>query len=187
MLSEGNQSVLVSEVSEGDQSMLISEGDQSMLISEGDQSMLISEGDQSISDLISEISLNEDIFENILEPEAIGLNEDIFENILEPEAIAESEANVYYPNEAYADLMTLLTKYIEIGRKYMDNINLPNLTFDKTHVITYKNNEYYLHHRSLIKCIKSILSIPDLSQHFTLSFENFEVDGKRAYSEQNTE
>ena len=205
MLSEGNQSVLVSEVSEGDQSMLISEGD---------QSMLISEGDQSISDLISEISLNEDIFENILEPEAIGLNEDIFENILEPEAIAESEANVYYPNEAYADLMTLITKYklsnatgnaiikffnkhanlstsplpksIEIGRKYMDNINLPNLTFDKTHVITYKNNEYYLHHRSLIKCIKSILSIPGLSQHFTLSFENFEVDGKRAYSEQNT-
>src|SRR6266496_1071280 len=195
MLSEGNQSILVSEVSEGDQSMLISEGDQSMLILEGDQSMLISEGDQSLSDLISEISLNEDIFENILESEAI----------------AESEANVYYPNEAYADLITLITKYklsnatgnaiikffnkhanlstsplsksIEIGRKYMDNINLLNLTFDKTHVVTYKNNNYYLHHRSLIKCIKSILSIPGLSQHFTLSFENFEVDGERAYSE----
>src|SRR6266511_3281759 len=95
MLSEGNQSILISEVSEGDQSMLISEGDQSMLILEGDQSMLISEGDQSLSDLISEISLNEDIFENILEPETI----------------AKSEANVYYPNKAYADLMTLITKY----------------------------------------------------------------------------
>ena len=28
--------------------------------------------------------------------------------------------------------------------------------------------------------------IPNISQNFTLSFENFEVDGERAYSEQNT-
>lgn len=117
----------------------------------------------------------------------------------------ESEPEVYadYPNETYADLMTLVTKYklsnaagnaiikffnkhanlttpllpksIEEGRKYMDNMNLPNLTFDKTHVKTYNNIEYYLHHRSLIKCVKNILSIPDLSQNFTLNFENLEV------------
>ena len=66
-------------------------------------------------------------------------------------------------------------------------MNLSNLTFDKTHVITYNNNYYYLHYRSLIKCIKSILSISDLLQNFMLSFKNFEIDGKRAYSEQNTE
>ena len=135
---------------------------------------------------------------------SIEISQDILEDFLEeskPET--EPKINVDYPNEAYADLMTLVTKYkltnatgnaiikffnkhanlsmsplpksIEIGRKYMDNINLPNLTFDKTHVVTYKNNNYYLHHRSLIKCIKSILSIPNLSRDFTLNFEKLEV------------
>src|SRR6266540_6425003 len=130
--------------------------------------MQISESDRSI--LISEVSLNEDICKDILEPE-----KDV-----------ESEANIYYSNKAYADLMSLVTKYklsnvtrnaiikffnkyvnlnssslsklIEEERNFMDNMNLPNLTFDKTHVITYNNNNYYLHHRSLIKCIKNILS-----------------------------
>ena len=182
--------------SEGDKSVMVSEGDQS--ISEGGQSIQISEDDQShLSNIISEIDSNEDIFKDILELETI-----------------ESEANIYYPNEAYADLMTLVTKCklsnstgnaiikffnkhanlstsplpksIEIGRKYMDNMDLPNLAFNKTYVTSYDNNDYYLHHRSLIKCIKSILSIPNISQNFTLSFENFEVDGERAYSEQNT-
>lgn len=127
---------------------------------------------------------------------------------------SETKVNADYPNEVYADLMTLVTKYklsnatsnaiikffnkhanlstsplpksIEQGRKYMDNMNIPNLTFDETYVTTYDDNDYYLYHRSLIKCIKHILLIPDLSQSFLLSFENFEVDGERAYSEQNT-
>src|ERR1700730_10223838 len=59
------------------------ESDQSY---EGDQSMLISEGDQS--SLIS------------------GFNEDISEDILE-----KLEHEVNYPNEAYVNLMTLVTKY----------------------------------------------------------------------------
>lgn len=195
IVSEGDQSVIVSE---GDQSMIVSEGDKSVIVSEGGQSIQISEDNQShLSNIISEIGSNEDIFKDILEPETI-----------------ESEANIYYPNEAYADLMTLVTKCklsnstgnaiikffnkhanlstsplpksIEIGRKYMDNMDLPNLEFNKTYVTSYNNNDYYLHHRSLIKCIKSILSIPNISQNFTLSFENFEVDGERAFSEQNT-
>ncbi len=78
-------------------------------------------------------------------------------------------------------------KSIEKGYNFVDNMNLLNFTFNKTHVITYNNNNYYLHHRSLIKCIKSILLISGLSQNFTLNFKNFEIDGKRAYSKQNTE
>ena len=201
-------------VSEGDQSMIVSEGDQSVIVSEGDQSMMVSEGDQSISEGGQSIQISEDDqshLSNIISE--IGSNEDIFKDILEPETI-ESEANIYYPNEAYADLMTLVTKCklsnstgnaiikffnkhanlstsplpksIEIGRKYMDNMDLPNLAFNKTYVTSYDNNDYYLYHRSLIKCIKSILLISNISQNFTLSFENFEVDGERAYSEQNT-
>src|SRR6266498_610979 len=124
----------------GDQSMQISEGDRSILTSEGDQSILVLEDNQSyLSDLMSEVSLNEDICENILEPE-----EDV-----------ESEVNIHYLNEAYADLMSLVTKYklsnmtgnaiikffnkhtnldssslpksIEERHNFMDNMNLPNL------------------------------------------------------------
>ena len=55
-----------------------------MVISKSDQSNLISE--------ISEISFNEDISENILEE-------------------FDSEVKANYPNEVYADLITLVTKY----------------------------------------------------------------------------
>ncbi len=76
--------------------MQISEGDWSILISKDDQSILVLEDNQSyLSDLILEISLNEDICKDILEPE-----EDV-----------ESEANIHYPNKAYANLMSLVTKY----------------------------------------------------------------------------
>ena len=79
---EGDQSDLISD----DQSMQISEGNRSIFISENDQSILVSENNQSyLSNLISEVSLNEDICKDILEPE-----EDV-----------KSEANIHYSNEAY--------------------------------------------------------------------------------------
>ena len=164
------------------------ESDQSF---ERDHSMSISEsGDQSMSILGDQ--------ENLLE---ISPNEDVFENILEVES--EPEVNLNYPNEAYADLMALATKHklsnktgnaiikffnkhanlstsplpksIEQGRKYMDNMNIPTLSFTKTNIINYNNNEYFLHYRSLINCVKNILSIPDISQHFALNFKKLEV------------
>jgi hypothetical protein len=150
--------------------------DESMSISEINQNDPSSEGDQSFNE--------NDIFEDILE---------------EPE----SQVFQDYPNEAYGDLMTLVIKNklnnktgnaiikffnkhanlvssplptsIEQGRKYMDNMNLPSLTYQQTCVINYNNTEYYLHHRSLLNCVKNILSIPDISQNFALTFENLEV------------
>lgn len=135
-----------------------------------------------------------------------GQNEDIFEDILENSDTneeSEIEVNTGYPNEAYADLMTLVTKYklnnatgnaiikffnkhanlsisplpksIEKGRKHMDNMNIPNLTYDKTFIIKYNNKDYYLHHRSLINCVKHILSITDISTHFMQKFESLKV------------
>lgn len=128
-----------------------------------------------------------------LNEELSGLNEEEFE----------SEINATYPNEAYGDLMALVTKHklsnatgnaiikffnkhanlnksplpksIEQGHKYMNNMNLPSLKYTKTCVINYKNNEYFLYHRSIINCIRNILSIPDISQNFALTFEKVEV------------
>ena len=164
-----------------DQSMLVSEGDQNMLVSEGDQSMLVSEGDRRT---LSETSSNEDILGDILDEPEVKMNAD-------------------FPNEAYADLMALVAKHnlsnatgnaiikffnkhanlstsplpksIKQGRNYVDKMNLPTLTFTKTCVINYNNNEYYLHHRSLINCVKNILSIPDISQNFALTFKELKV------------
>ena len=155
-------------MSEGDQSFSNYEGEQSMLISK-DQNMLVSEDDQKN---LSEMSSNEDFLEDDILKES------------------EAEVNADFPNEAYADLMALVTKHnlsnatgnsiikffnkhsnlstsplpksTKKGRKYMDNMNIPTLTFIKTCIINYNNNEYYLHHRPLINCIKNILSIPDI-------------------------
>ena len=222
-INEGDQSFL----NYSDQSISISEGGNQSMSEGGEQSMSISEmsfnegGEQSMS--ISEVSFDEG-----------SVFEDVLEDILEE---SESEVNVNYPNEAYGDLMALVTKHklnnktgnaiikffnkhsnlassplpvsIEQGRKYMDNMNLPSLTFQQTCVINYNNTEYYLHHRSLLNCVKNILSIPDILQNFALTFENLEVrnhdnydnhlysitktyinylkhDGERIYSEQNT-
>ena len=57
----------------------------------------------------------------------------------------------------------------------MDNMNLPTLQYQKTHIITYNNKDYYLYHLSLINCIKNILSIPNLFPNFALNFKKIEV------------
>ena len=152
------------------------------------------------------MSISEDgilVSENL--SETSYYNENILEDILDDDILEESEAevNADYPNEAYADLMTLVTKHnisnktgdaiikffnkhanlntsplpksIMQGLNYMDNMNIPILTFTKTCIINYNNNEYYLHHRSLINCIKNILSIPNMSQNFALTFKKLEV------------
>lgn len=133
-----------------------------------------------------------------------GLNEEPEDSDSElNEEEFESEINATYPNEAYGDLMSLVIKHklsnvtgnaiikffnkhanlnksplpksIEQGHKYMNNMNLPSLKYTKTCVINYKNNEYFLYHRSIINCIRNILSIPDISQNFALAFEKVEV------------
>ena len=174
------------EINESDQNMSISEdsGDRSMSISDdGDRSLLISDDDNL---LISETNSNKD--------------EDILEDTLEE---SEPEVNANYPNEAYGDLMALVTKHkltnntgnaiirffnkyanldtspllksIEQGCIYMDNMNLPSLTYKKTCVTIYNNKEYYLHHRLLLNCVKNILSTSDISQNFMLTFDHHEV------------
>jgi hypothetical protein len=164
----------------------MNEGDQSFS-SYGEQSTSILDDQNMLEDdrrTLSEMSSNEDILGDILDEPEVKMNAD-------------------FPNEAYADLMALVAKHnlssaagnaiikffnkhanlstfplpksIEKGRKYVDKMNLPTLTFNKTCVINYNNNEYYLYHRSLINCVKNILSIPDISQNFALTFKKLEV------------
>ena len=153
----------------------------------------------SQSNLISEISAMslEDNFENILESlEELKIFEE-FENT-EPEACPE------FSNDAYKDLMLLVTRHklnnrarndiirffnkhlnltksplpknIEKGRAFIDNMKFSNLDFCKVLITNYGGKDYYLHYQNLIKCIKNILFIPDITQDFTLLYENYEVN-----------
>src|SRR5688572_978933 len=80
------------EMNEGDQSFSSYEGKQIISISE-DQSMLVSKDDQRN---LLEMSSNEYISENT------------FDDILKE---SEAKTNADFPNEAYADLMALVTKH----------------------------------------------------------------------------
>src|SRR2546429_6752327 len=170
------------------------------------------------SNLVSEISMRsyEEII-NMEESDNSQESDNILEyeesdNVVESDNVEESD-NVdnteksdnakEFPNEAYADLMTLVTNYklnnkagnaiikffnkysnlpqsplpinIEKGRKFMNNMKFPNLTFKKICIANHNHKEYFLHYQDLIHCIKNILAIPDMTQDFALSFENCEV------------
>ena len=122
----------------------------------------------------------------------------------EPEIFEEFEnLKPEFPNEAYRDLMLLVTdhklsnkagnaiirffnnhsalpksplpKNIERGREFMNKMNFPNLAFNKICITYHNGKEYFLHYQNLINCIKNILAVPDITRNFALSFENYMV------------
>ena len=165
------------------------------------------------SNLVSEISMrsyeeviNMEESDNSQESNNILVESDNVEesdNVDNVDNIKKSDNANEFPNEAYADLMTLVTDYklsnragnaiikffnkhsnvpqsplpinIEKGRKFMNNMKFPNLTFKKICIASHNHKEYFLHYQDLIHCIKNILAIPDITQDFALSFENCEV------------
>ena len=168
------------------------------------------------SNLVSEISMrsyeevinmeesdNSQESNNILVESDNVEESDNVDNVDNVDNIEKSDNANEFPNEAYADLMTLVTDYklsnragnaiikffnkhsnvpqsplpinIEKGRKFMNNMKFPNLTFKKICIASHNHKEYFLHYQDLIHCIKNILAIPDITQDFALSFENCEV------------
>ena len=117
--------------------------------------------------------------------------------------ICEEAEPIEFPNKVYADLMALVTNYnlsneatnavirffnehsnlplsplpknAQKGCELMEKMKIPTLTSKKHKILTHNNIDYYLFYHPVINCIKNILSISDISQNFTLNFENFEV------------
>ncbi|KAF0431151.1 zn-finger domain-containing protein [Gigaspora margarita] len=103
-----------------------------------------------------------------------------------------------FSNEAYADLMVLVTKYklsniagnaiisffnkhskysksplpknIKQGKEFINNIK-SNLSYKKTKVLELDNTEYFLYYMDLISCIESKLEIPDIVQHLEFEYK----------------
>ncbi|GET60979.1 hypothetical protein GLOIN_2v1783703 [Rhizophagus irregularis DAOM 181602=DAOM 197198] len=161
----------------------------------------------SIGSAISEMSLEDSNFENILDSSE---EPEIFE---EPKNL-NTKTCTEFPNDAYKDLMLLVTKYkinnkggneiirffnkhsnltesplpknIEQGLAFMNNMKFSNLEFSKVLITKHKDKDYFLYYQNLIQCIKNILTVPDITQNFALSYENYEYNRESIYSEQNT-
>ncbi|RHZ81369.1 hypothetical protein Glove_121g12 [Diversispora epigaea] len=128
--------------------------------------------------------------------------------------ICEEAEPIEFSNNAYADLMTLVVNYnlsneatnvmihffnehsnlplsslpknVKKGHELMEKIKIPTLIFKKHKILTHNNIDYYLFYHPILNCIKNILSISNISQNFTLRYENFKYKGEKAYSEQYT-
>ncbi|KAF0443230.1 zn-finger domain-containing protein [Gigaspora margarita] len=113
-------------------------------------------------------------------------------------SLSDKEIVQEFSNEAYADLMVLVTKYklsntagnaiisffnkhskhsklplpknIKQGKKFMNNIK-SNLSYKKTKVLELDNTEYFLYHMDLISYIESKLEIPDIAQHLEFEYK----------------
>jgi len=161
------------------------------------QDMSFSSVESTKSDLLSEISVAE--YREKLDSEDSDDEEPkIFEEL---EIFEEFESpKPEFPNEAYKDLMLLVTdhklsnkagnaiirffnkhsaltksplpKNIEKGRVFMNKMNYPNLIFSKICITHHNGKEYFLHYQNLINCIKNILAVPGITQNFALSSEN---------------
>ena len=182
---------------------------------EAAQDTSFSSMESTYSNLLSEISImsyeeNIELEESeVLEESEESEESEIFEEAKEPEP----EALTEFPNDAYKDLMVLVTKHklnnkagnaiiqffnkhsalsksplpknIEKGRTFMNKMKFPNLSFNKICITYHNGKEYFLHYQSLIQCIENILAVPDITQNFALSFENYEHEGESVYKEQN--
>ncbi|GET54420.1 hypothetical protein GLOIN_2v1783703 [Rhizophagus irregularis DAOM 181602=DAOM 197198] len=155
----------------------------------------------SIGSAISVMSLENSNFENILDSSE---DPEIFE---EPKNL-NTKTCTEFPNDAYKDLMLLVTKYkinnkggneiirffnkhsnltesplpknIEQGRAFMNNMKFSNLEFSKVLITKHKDKDYFLYYQNLIQCIKNILTVPDITQNFALSYENYEYNREKS-------
>ncbi|RHZ84367.1 hypothetical protein Glove_82g21 [Diversispora epigaea] len=118
-----------------------------------------------------------------------------------------------FPNEAYADLMTLviennlsnkagnaiikffnkhsdlpqsspLPKNIETRRKFMNKMNISQLSYSKYCILIHNGQEYFIHYRPIKNCIENLLSNPEILKHFMFKYENSEEE--KSYGEQNS-
>ncbi|RHZ70967.1 hypothetical protein Glove_264g59 [Diversispora epigaea] len=138
---------------------------------------------------------------------------DKIENESEESEKSES-AEEEFPNNTYADLMTLviqhnlnnkagnaiirffnkhsnllispLPKNIEQSRKLMDKMKSTNLLNKEKVMLNYNNKDYIIYYRPIINCIKNILSIKDIHKYITFNFKNDQTNNNRNCNEQYT-
>lgn len=158
---------------------------------------------ESIEFEVSEVSEESKESKESIESEESKEFEEFEESKDSEESIEPDESEVKFPNEAYADLMSLVTKYklnnkignaiirffnkhskqpisplpknIEQGLKLIDKMKLPNLLNQEHFILKYNGFDYILYYRPIINCIKNLLSQEDIKQHISYNFKNIQV------------
>ncbi|RHZ86714.1 hypothetical protein Glove_46g114 [Diversispora epigaea] len=103
--------------------------------------------------------------------------------------IEESEVEIKeFPNEAYADLMTLVTKHNLSNKAGNSIIKFFNRHSDLSQSPLPKNieTEYFINYRPIKNCIEILLSNSEILQHFIFKYENKKHQGEKSYAEQNS-
>ncbi|RHZ85339.1 hypothetical protein Glove_66g184 [Diversispora epigaea] len=148
---------------------------------------------------------NPELIEEVLQSqsnEELG-NSEFFEErfrSIEESEIEEPEIEINeFPNEAYADLMILVTKYnlnneagnaiikffnkhsnvsvsplpknIVVGRRYMDKMN-SRLSYHKHSILSHNNVEYFIHYCPIVNCIENLLSNLEITKYFAYDYED---------------
>ncbi|RHZ47603.1 hypothetical protein Glove_575g51 [Diversispora epigaea] len=88
----------------------------------------------------------------------------------------------------HSDLSQLspLPKNIETGRKFMDKMNISQLSYSKYCVLTHNSQDYFVHYRPIKNCIKNLLSNPDILKNLMFRYENSKIEDEKSYGEQNS-
>ncbi|RHZ52416.1 hypothetical protein Glove_461g11 [Diversispora epigaea] len=103
--------------------------------------------------------------------------------------IEESEVKIKeFPNEAYADLMTLVTKHNLSNKAGNSIIKFFNRHSDLSQSPLPKNieTEYFINYRPIKNCIEILLSNSEILQHFIFKYKNKKHQGEKSYAEQNS-
>lgn len=75
------------------------------------------------------------------------------------------------------------------GREFINSMKIDHLLYLKTKVLTYEDEEYYLHHRPIFDAVKELLSNSDILKNCQWDFSpeyiiNDDGQNERVYGEQ---
>ncbi|RHZ58063.1 hypothetical protein Glove_376g5 [Diversispora epigaea] len=71
-------------------------------------------------------------------------------------------------------------------RKFMDKMNISQLSYSKHCILVHNNREYFINYCPIKNCIEILLSNPEILQHFIFKYENKKHQGEKSYAEQNS-
>ncbi|RHZ85589.1 hypothetical protein Glove_64g115 [Diversispora epigaea] len=114
--------------------------------------------------------------------------EERFRSIEESE-IEEPEIEINeFPNEAYADLMTLVTKHNLNNKADNAIIKFFNKHSNVSVSLLPKNIvvEYFIHYCPIVNCIENLLSNSEITKHFAYDYEDLAFEEEKSYGEQFT-
>jgi hypothetical protein len=78
----------------------------------------------------------------------------------------------------------ILPTSVKQGRKYLDQLADPYISFKKVAIMQYNEEIYYLHYQQILDAIKELLSNNDIFEHCIFKFTPLHYQGQRVYSEQ---